>query len=128
MVVRVEGDQLHLQLHWYGGDHTALIVRKRRKGAHRYVTDADTTELIRSLARLLPDGSIAALLNRLGKLTAHGNTWNTTRLRAFRHDHDIAVYRDGERAERGEVNLAEAAKLLQVSTMTVLRLIQRKLL
>ena len=126
IVVRVEGDQLHLQLHWYGGDHSSLIVRKRRSGVHRYVTDADTTELVRSLARLLPDGSIAALLNRLGKLTAHGNTWNTTRLRVFRHNHDIDAYRDGERAERGEVNLAEAAQLLQVSSMTVLRLIQRK--
>lgn len=128
IVVRVEGDQLHLQLHWRGGDHTALVVRKNRRGVHRYVTDADTTELIHSLARLLPDGSIAALLNRMGKRTAKGHTWSTTRVRAFRHDHDIAVYRDGERAERGEINLEEAATLLQVSTMTVLRLIQRKVL
>jgi hypothetical protein len=117
IVVRVEGDQLHLQLHWHGGDHTALVVRKNRRGVHRYVTDADTTELIHSLARLLPDGSIAALLNRMGKRTAKGHTWSTTRVRAFRHDHDIAVYRDGERAERGEINLEEAATLLQVSSV-----------
>jgi excisionase family DNA binding protein len=128
IVVRVEGDQIQLQLHWHGGDHTALVTRKIRKGGHRYVTDADTTELIRSLARLLPDGGIAALLNRLGKRTAKGLTWSTTRVRAFRHDHDIAVYRVGERAERGEFNLDEAAALLQVSKMTVLRLIQRKVL
>ena len=32
----------------------------------------------------------------------------------FRHSHDIAVYRDGERAERGELNLEEAAELLRV--------------
>jgi excisionase family DNA binding protein len=128
IIVRVEGDQIQLQLHWHGGDHTALVSRKIRKGGHRYVTNADTTELIRSLARLLPDGSIAALLNRQGKLSGRGKTWTTLRVRGFRHDHDIAVYRDGERAERGEVNLEEAAALLQVSAMTVLRLIQRKVL
>ena len=128
IVVRVEGDQLHMKIHWHGGDHTALVVRKNRRGSHRFVTDADTTEIIRSAARLLPDASIAALLNRIGKRTAKGNTWSATRVRTFRNDHGIAVYRDGERAERGEVNLDEAAKLLQVSAMTVLRLIQRKVL
>ena len=59
------------------------------------------TDLIRSLARLLSDASIAALLNRLGKRTIKGNTWNAVRLRAFRDDHDIAVYRDGERSISG---------------------------
>ena len=35
--------------------------------------------------------------------TSKGNTWTQQRVAAFRHDHGIAVYRDGERAERGEV-------------------------
>jgi DNA invertase Pin-like site-specific DNA recombinase len=128
IVVRVEGDELHMKLHWHGGDHTALVVRKNRRGYHRFVTDADTTDLIRALARLLPDGSIAALLNRMGKRTAKGHTWTMARVCVFRNDNGIGVYRDGERAERGEVNLDEAAQLLQVSTMSVLRLIQRKIL
>lgn len=128
IVVCVDGNQLQLKLHWHGGDHTELVVRKNRSGEHRYATDADTVELIRSLARLLPDASIAALLNRLGRRTAKGNTWNVLRVRIFRNDHDIAVYTDGERADRGKVNLEEAATLLQVKPMTVLRLIQRKVL
>lgn len=103
VVACVEGDQIHLKLHWQGGDHTALAVPRRRRGYHRFVTDTNTTELIRSLARLIPDASIAALLNRLGKRTVKDNTWNVVRVRAFRDDHDIDVYRDGERAERGEV-------------------------
>ena len=37
--------------------------------------------------------------------------------RKARFRHDIAVYRDGERAERGEINLEEAATLLQVSSV-----------
>ena len=37
--------------------------------------------------------------------------------------HGIAVYREGERAERGEVTLEEAAERLAVSPATVRRLI-----
>ncbi len=128
IIARVEGNLIHLKLHWQGGDHTALVVQKNGHGKHRFVTDTDITELIRALARLLPDTGVAALLNRLSKRTAKGHTWNATRVRAFRHDHEIAVYRKGERAERGEVNLEEAATLLQIEAMTVLRLIQRKVL
>jgi excisionase family DNA binding protein len=42
---------------------------------------------------------------------------------SFRNGHGIAVYREGEMAERGELTLAEAADRLKVSKMTVLRLI-----
>jgi len=61
-------------------------------------------------------------------LTSKGNTWTQQRVGAFRRDHGIAVYRDGERAERGEVTLAEAASRLAVSRMTVIRLIKGRLL
>jgi excisionase family DNA binding protein len=44
-------------------------------------------------------------------------------VRTFRNDHAVVVYRDGERAERGEVVLHEAASRLGVSKMTVTRLI-----
>ena len=128
IVVSVEGDQLHLKVHWQGGDHTALSVRKNIKGINRHVTPVDTIELIRSLARLLPDPSIAVFLNRLRKRTAKGYTWNEERVRSLRNGHNIAVYRDGERAERGEVNLEEAAALLQVNRMTLRRLILCKVL
>jgi excisionase family DNA binding protein len=35
--------------------------------------------------------------------------------------HGIAVHRDGEWVERGEVTLAQAAEMLNLSSMTVLR-------
>ena len=46
-------------------------------------------------------------------------------MRSHRSAHGIAVYRDGEMAERGELTLEEAARRLTVSKMTVLRLIGR---
>jgi excisionase family DNA binding protein len=123
-IVTAEPGHLRVKLHWKGGDHTSLEVAKNRAGQHRWKTSATTEQLIRDLARLLPDGSIASLLNRLGTRTARGHTWTQQRVCVFRNDHNIAVYRDGERAERGELILREAADRLGASKMTVVRLIK----
>jgi excisionase family DNA binding protein len=128
IIVAVEPGRLLLKLHWKGGDHTALQVAKNRVGQTRWTTDVKTEELIRDLARLEPDRSIASILNRLGVHTAKGLSWTLERVRGFRKDHQIAVYRDGERAERGEIILHEAASRLGVSKMTVIRLIKDGLL
>lgn len=129
IVVNVSGgDTIHLVLHWQGGSHTELRIAKNRPGHHRWTTDADTVELVQHLARVLPDESIAAVLNRLHKRTAHGHPWTAGRVCAFRSDHAIPVYRKGEREARGELTLEEAAAALNVSRMTVLRMIRSKLL
>lgn len=121
VVAHVEGDQIHLLLHWQGGDHTRLTVRKNRRGQTRWSVEPETVELIRACARLMPDKAIAGLLNRAGKRTGRSNGWSQSRVRGFRNTHGIAVYRDGEWAERGEVTLTEAAGMLNLSSATVLR-------
>jgi len=118
----------HLMLHWQGGDHTRLEVVKNRTGQHRWKTATTTEELIRELARMLPDQSIASVLNRLGKRSAKGHTWTQVRVRNFRCEYRIAIYREGERTERRELILHEAASRLGVSKMTVIRLIRDGLL
>jgi len=128
IIVTTDSNRLRLVLHWKGGDHTALEVAKPLPGEHRWKTNATVEQLICDLARLLPDASIASVLNRLGMRTAKGHTWTQQRITAFRAHHKIAIYRDGERAERGEVNLDEAANRLGVSKMTVIRLIKDGLL
>jgi hypothetical protein len=93
-------------------------------GEHRWRVDADVVDLVRAMARQMPDMGIAAALNRAGKTTAKGHSWTRTRVASLRRDHNIAVYREGERAERGEVTLDEAAEALgAVSPATVRRLI-----
>jgi excisionase family DNA binding protein len=124
IIVTIEPGALHLKLHWKGGDHTTLQVVKNRSGQHRWKTDTTTEQLISDLARLLPDAGIASILNRLRMRTAKGNTWTQQRVCVFRNDHAIAVYRDGERAERGELILHEAASRLGVSKMKLVRLIK----
>jgi DNA invertase Pin-like site-specific DNA recombinase len=127
IVVRVEEDGLRLILHWQGGDHTALRVRKNRAGQHRWGTDADVVELVTVLARQMPDQAIASVLNRAGKKTGKGNGWTRSRVCVLRNHRGIPPYRLGERAERGEVTLEEAAKILDVSEATVRRLINEKI-
>ena len=80
---------------------------------------------MRELARLMPDRQIARLLNRIRVATGHGNAWTQGRVRGFRNHHEIAGYRDGEWAERGEITLEAAAKLVGVCNMTARRMLRR---
>lgn len=128
IVVRLDADKICMTMHWQGGDHTTIEFAKNKTGQHRWSVSEEVIELIRALARVQSDQGIAAILNRLGKRTAHGHTWSEARVRAFRNDHQIAAYREGERLERGELTLEEGAKELDVSTMTLRRWIERKLL
>jgi hypothetical protein len=123
IVVRVEIDGLDLVIRWAGDDHTALRVRKNRTGQHRWSVEADVVDLVPALARQMPDPSIAAVLNRAGMSTGKGNSWTRSRVASLRGHNDIVVYREGERAERGEATLDEAAAALGVSPATVRPLI-----
>ncbi len=125
---RIEGRMIKLLLRWHGGDHTEISVRRGSTGQHRYTSDAKTVKIVSALARLMPDGPIAALLNRLGRKTAKGNNWNAANVRSFRSYRKIPVYRDGERRERNELTLAETAERLGVGESSAHRLIKKKML
>ena len=126
IVATSEGSCVRLILHWKGGDHTELRFNKTPRGRHRFVTNAQTINLITFLARLQPDQQIAATINRLGQRTAHGESWTATRICSLRARHQIAVYREGERQERGDLTIDETAATLKVNPTTVLRLIRTK--
>src|SRR4029077_19131527 len=59
IVVRVEAEHIEIVLHWQGGDHTALKLKKNWVGKHRSTIPEDTLSLVRELARLMPDRQIA---------------------------------------------------------------------
>ncbi len=128
IVVRVEDSALAIVIRWNGGDHTSLRVAKNQAGQHRWTTDAEVVELVAALARLLPDQAIAAVLNRAGKTTGRGNGWTRSRVCMLRNHRNIPPHREGERAERGEATLDEAAKKLNVSEATVRRMIAERIL
>jgi len=126
IVASSEGDSVRFIVHWQGGDHTELRLKKTPTGRHSRVTSVDTIELITSLARQQPDERIAATINRLGHRTAHGQTWTAARVCSIRNSHGIAPYCEGERQARGELTVDEAAAALQVTHTSVLRLIRNK--
>jgi excisionase family DNA binding protein len=128
IIVRVDDSALDIVIRWQGGDHTPLRVAKNHVGQHRWSTDAEVVELVTALARLLPDQGIAAVLNRAGKTTGRGNGWTRSRVCMLRSHRKIPPYREGERAERGEATLDEAAEILNVSEATVRRLIAERIL
>ena len=124
IVVCVSEQTLDLIVHWHGGDHTALKVKKNRIGQHRWSAAADVIDLVRVLARQMPDKAIAAVLNRAGTSTGKGNSWTRGRVCSLRNQQSIEPYREGERSERGDVTMDEAARVLKVSASTVRRLIE----
>ena len=73
----------------------------------------------------MPDWQIARLLNRSGTQMATGKAWTEQSVHGFRKHRDVAAYRDGEWAERGEITLEAAAKIIGVCNMTALRMLRR---
>jgi len=126
IIATSEGETIRLVLHWQGGDHTQIEFQKIRSGHHRYFTDNDLVETVRTLARIEPDARIAAILNRNQRRTAHGQIWTAMRICSLRSHHAIPVYCEGERQARGEMSVSETAGVLGVTPTTVLRLIRLK--
>jgi hypothetical protein len=76
-------------------------VKKNAAGKHRWTVEEDVEVLVRELARMMPDQSIAAVHNRTGKLTGRQNGWMQGKVCGLRKRPGAAVHREGERAERG---------------------------
>jgi DNA invertase Pin-like site-specific DNA recombinase len=118
--------EIRMWLHWQGGLHTELRTPKNRTGKHGRCLDQKVVDLIRELAKVCTDQSIASILNRLGYRTGAGNTWIESRVRSLRKYHHIeAAQTEGG---RDWLTLADAAQELGISTSSVRRLIGLDLL
>jgi len=117
---------VRLKLHWAGGAHTDLQVRKYRSGQHRYRTDRSVVDLVRELAKASTDRDITRVLNRLGCRTGKGNSFTQGRVRALRSYHKIRAFDPS--APRSWATMSEAVATLGVSWRTVRRFIQRGIL
>ena len=68
-----------LLIHWTGGRHSELRIKKNPTGKHSRCTSLEAIEIIRRMAGRFPDDQIAATLNRLNLRTGTGNTWTEGR-------------------------------------------------
>jgi excisionase family DNA binding protein len=112
-----------LTIHWRGGQHSQLRVRKPKSGEHGCPTPDEALAVIRSMAARWPDEHIAASLNRMGMRSGHGKTWTAHRVGSLRRVHGIHAYLSAEKD--GEwLTMRDAAAALGVSSHTIRRLIQ----
>jgi len=117
---------IEMQIHWAGGVHTPLIVRKNKVGRNANAVDRDVVELVRELALVQPDPYIASTLNRLGYHTGTGKTWNETRVKHLRNYNQIPVFVRG--TDRSWLTLEEAAEALKTGVTVIRTMIRKELL
>ena len=116
-----------LTIHWQGGQHSQLRVRKPKTGEHGCRTPEEALAVMRSMASRWPDESIAASLNRMGMRTGQGKTWTAHRVSSLRRVHGIHAYRSAEKESEWRT-MSEAAKLLGVTNHVIRRLIKEGVL
>jgi DNA invertase Pin-like site-specific DNA recombinase len=82
IIVDVDEDarDVILTIHWRGGQHSELRVRKPRSGEHGCATAEDALAVMRRMAGRWSDEHIAASLNRMGLPTGQGKTWTAHRV------------------------------------------------
>lgn len=114
--------EIVLLIHWTGGRHSELRIKKNLTGKHSRCTSLEAIEIIRQMAGKFPDDQIAATLNRLSFRTGTGNTWTEGRIRSLRSYHEWPAY-DVKTATRQGLTLEEASERLAVSHKVVRRLI-----
>jgi DNA invertase Pin-like site-specific DNA recombinase len=119
-----------LVIHWAGGRHSELRVKKFETGRSRRCTDPQAIEILRQMAGKFSDQQIAATMNRLRLRTGVGNSWNVMRVRSARSYYQLpAFHQDDDQAnEAKEVTVKVAAQRLNVSQWIVRRMIEDKIL
>jgi DNA invertase Pin-like site-specific DNA recombinase len=73
-----------LLIHWTGGRHSELRVRRRRSRGYPADLIPSAVDVLRRLAGHWPDRELATTLNRVRCKTSDGETWSTVRVREMR--------------------------------------------
>jgi DNA invertase Pin-like site-specific DNA recombinase len=120
-----ESREVILLIHWAGGRHSELRVKKYDIGRHRWCTSIEAIEVIRKMAARFPDKQIATTLNRLRLRTGTGHTWNEKRVRSARYNNHLPIFNSSD-FKNSTITLGEAAQRLNVSSTFVRHMIERK--
>lgn len=123
--VDVKRNEVELWINWQGGHHTTLIAPRSGRRGHSSKVEART--VIRTLRAVCDDTGIAHALNRTNVACRSGR-WTAGTVRAFRERHGIPPFDMKEKQSRGLLSQAEAAQRLDVSAMSVHRLVQSAIL
>lgn len=129
IVVDVEDStrEIVLVIHWRGGQHSELRVRKPKPGEHTMRNSAEVDQIIRQMGTRWSDDHVAATLNRMGTATPFGHTWDAKRVGDYRRTKGIPGYasavKDGQ-----WLTMVEAAKAAGASSHAIRKLIREGVL
>jgi hypothetical protein len=115
-----------LVIHWAGGRHSELRLRKSEIGRSRRCTAPEAIAVLRQMAGKFSDQQIAGTLNRLGLRTGVGNAWNLSRVHSARCYYQLPAF--AQNGQPREVTLQVAAQRLDVSQSIVRSMIEEKIL
>jgi len=112
----------HLTLRWKGGALTELDVVARSPRVAAVKTDEETIDIMRKLAPHYTDAVIAGILNRQGRLTAHGERFTVASVHGLRRSWKLPRYEKLVASSEGEVcSIQKAARILGVAPSTLHR-------
>ena len=121
-----ERDEVVLWIHWSGGHHTQL---RGRRGLRRgKLSTGERKAIVETLRKVQTDGAIASALNRAGIGTPQGETWTGQRVQRYRQRIGIPAYSKALKSASGWLTQAETATRLEISPMSVHRLVHSGIL
>ena len=119
-----EKREIILVVHWRGGQHSEVRVRKPQPGEHMMRNPAEVDDVIRQMGGRWPDEHIAATLNRMGSKTPFGHSWSAKRVGGYRRTKNVPGYESAIKDGRC-LTMVEAAEKAGVSCHAI-RLLVRK--
>jgi DNA invertase Pin-like site-specific DNA recombinase len=129
IVVDVDDEkrEIMLVIHWRGGQHSELRVRKPQPGEHTMKNPVEVDEVVRQMGARWSDEHIAATLNRMGSKTPFGHTWSAKRVAGYRRTKSIPGYESAIKDGRC-LTMVEAADKAGVSCHAIRVLIRQGIL
>lgn len=117
-------DKITATIHWQGGTHTEVELKRPRRGQRQHHVKEQQVDLLKRLALVCDDQHLARILNRLQHKTATGQTWTAAEVVEYRRANKIPAFSKTQYEARGLINLSQAVKILAISPNSVLQLIK----
>lgn len=92
VTVRAADRRADVRIVWEGGATTDFVMALNKTGGHFRTTDEDTIELVGRLAQRYDDKTIAAVLAKQGRRTAHGLAFTKARVASLRVSRGIPAF------------------------------------
>lgn len=127
----ISDNKIKATIYWHGGVHTEYEFQRRHPRSaikNQSALSLSIEDLIRKLAKCCDDKQIARILNRHGYTADKEQTWSQGHVLQFREQYNIDQFSEQEYTKRNLVTLQQAAQILLVSMVTILKMIKLKII